>query len=321
MILTKSARDHSVPDTESNLSYLAAMLAAIAATLFLFFAASWVLVTYYVTPNDNLVKSLAILHGTTSPIAAFGDSRMAFDFPAGQGVVNLAYMGESVADMNRRIDIWASRVPHRHMAIVEADPHLFSIYRNEGKPKRYLIDASGDSGWPIERRHRPFLLSYWYVALFGGGFESDKFLFRPFGWQENHEDFATLSPFARLRWAQGRIAQQTPQEAFEQSDTAKAYEAMIGKLARGGVAICMVTTPVSPPYFAIAKRKARILEAVDFFSSIATRYNARYVNFLGLYSAVPDIELFADSDHLNVQGARSFGPLVRSACGLGVAPH
>lgn len=282
-----------------------------------FAVASIILVRTYVEPVDNVNPSLALLHTTTAEAAAFGDSRIAFDYAGSVSIVNLAYPGESVADMAARVERWLRNQPHPSLAIVEADPHLLSVYRSGNDIKTYL---SGEpSGWiaallPIDDRHRPLLTTYWRRFLFEGGIKSSKFSFQPNGWQINSDRFEALPAVERLIWARGRVQQQEPAPGFSMSDAAKRYRQILQMLERAGARICLVTTPVSAPYASLAAERPRFQEARTFFAALAREGGYRYLDLSHSFANEAQIGLFADSDHLNERGAPQFTAMVNKGC-------
>ncbi len=299
--------------------YLTFLCGTILVIIGLFFFASYLLIVREVIPSDNLTRSLTLLHSTRSKSAAFGDSRIALDFAPTGEMVNLAYVGETILDMQRRVEIWLTRQPHPRAAFIEADAHLFSEYRAAPAVSSYLKSAPSflERIVPVDEHHWPLLLSYWYVMLTKGKIGDSKFVFQKSGWEIYHDRFDSLSPSDRNLWAQTRIIGQTPSQGFQESLLAKHYEAMLTELAKRGATMCLITTPVSPPYFEIANKLPQYAEASKFFQTLAQKYHARYVNLFSLFSAPSDIALFADTDHLNEKGARIFSDLVREKCDVG----
>lgn len=305
--------------TSSFRTLTAVFFIAGAGTLALLIAASEWLVRAKVAPEDTLVKHVALFESTTSPYAAFGDSHVARGFDARAPVVNLAYPSENIEKMAWKAARYLKRAPHPEIVLIQADAHLFSLYRTEvglddyprafgAGPARGLLALGG--------RYRPQLIALWRAFLENGGRLASTIETTPQG--------ALLSPGDLSQWrgvhidqyTNDRVARHRPVPDFLNERSAALYKKMVLDFAASGARVCLASLPTSPAYrsrieaLPPADRKLWD-EAEAFFKSLAEHPNVRFIDHRARYD---DLSLFRDPDHLNRQGAMAYGPVLQKAC-------
>jgi hypothetical protein len=268
-----------------------------------------------VEPNDLLPLHLRLFHSSQERDAGFGDSHMAFGFYPPPGMVNLAFPGENIDNMQYKArKYFATRPPGR--VIVQADAHMFAHYRiSPTRAYNESFDKSPDKQSALMPRvlglyHRPKLLAYWNVWLRKGTFES-RLKLSSNGWTESNEHWAEVDPETRKTLVRERATLHEPAEDFSQSAFAGAYRHLIEDLVARGARVCMVEFPVTAEYrqeiFGGTYQAAR-----EWFAAQARQLGVRYMAHAQGYARRP--ELFGDMDHLNAQGAREFSRLIDGEC-------
>jgi hypothetical protein len=301
--------------TSSFRTYVATLLALVAATFLVGLSASEWLVRTLVEPNDQFPAHLRLFHSAQEPNAGFGDSHIACGFYPPDGMVNLAFPSESIGNMQYKVlKYFKNRAPAR--VILQADAHMFARYRTVPSPgynqwfDRKPNEQSEFLAKALNSYHRPKLFAYWKVWFLKGGFESRTKL-SPKGWTECADRWLTVDAETRKTRARERAMLHEPAEDFSRSDFAIAYQRLIEDLVRMGARVCMVEFPVTPEYQqAISGHSYQA--AREWFSKQAKRLSLRYLAHAGVYA--DRIELFSDMDHLNAQGAQEFSRRMLTEC-------
>jgi hypothetical protein len=291
------------------LGALAVQLAALAIAL----AASLALVKYAVEPNDRVVHSLELVQRETSTNAAFGDSHFAWGFVGSAGFPTIAAEGETVADMELRVRYYyRDKKPGR--VIIEGDPHVFATYKLDRATHAYLENMGSGFWQRFTGHHRPYLWLYWQRALVGGlgAFKAKNEL--RYGWIVGRERWSARDTTARLALAADRVVHHTPADDFRNTPFAKSFERTLAFLKQRGADICVVTSPVSSEYYRYASQEPKLAAALEFVQEMARKYDARYVNFYGLWARREDDQYFLDMDHLNEIGAPLFTAKAIEGC-------
>ncbi len=303
----------------SSRGLIALFLVAVAATLMVLVAASEWLVRTKVTPEDTLFKHVALFNNASSPYAAFGDSHVARNFYALAPVINLGYSSENIQQMSWKAERYLQRTPHPKIILLQADPHLFSEYRTESGLQGYPQIFSTSKGWrlwSLSDQYRPQLPALWRAFAGNGGKLISDIEFTPQG--------AMLSPGNLSQWTQAqtdsfinvRAPLHVPSVGFEHSQDAALYSGMVHDFVKAGAKICLVAFPVAPVYRArvLAQNphaQAQFDRATNFFKALADDPKVHFIDHRTLFD---DPSLYRDPDHLNMTGARAYGPLLQSEC-------
>lgn len=286
-------------------------LATLASTFGLFVVASEVLIRTKVAPNDLFYRHLEFYRKSTARNAVFGDSHAALGFTGVPGWVNLGNPSENLEIIEAKVTEYLNRVKLRRV-ILPADPHLFSESRAAHDVKEILKDYFSPA-WLYTKRayHQPDLIGYWKVYLSKGSFKSVR-EFQPDGAQTLSYDMEKTHSSAAVRAdVISRVRVQTPAIGFENSRGAAAMERMVKLAKERGVDVCLVTFPLAPIYLEEAKKQPQFGKAIEFYQRLAERSGVRYLDMRKVFQ---DYKLFANQDHLNLQGARIFGPKIVEAC-------
>ncbi|WP_170381974.1 hypothetical protein [Ruegeria atlantica] len=283
-----------------------------AATLAIAILASEALVRLQVLPQDNYANHVSILMATDRPDVAFGDSRTARGFVAGDGFVNLAFPSEGISHMAWKAEThFAELQPGR--VILQADPHFFAPYRLnrrfEPYPELSAEFASPKAFHMAEPRHRVRLPGYWVRFIENGFILNSKIMQTGDGALLSPGDFAALDPRAQMLQARKRaIIHQTGASVLVKRAQVE-YAQMLDALVEKGAEVCLVSYPVSQAYMAAVGSSSR--DHIRFFKNEAQRTGVRYVD---ARTIVPNQHYFRDSDHLNAAGAKVFSNTLVSLC-------
>jgi hypothetical protein len=271
-----------------------------------FFGSSELLIRSKVEPEDIVFKHIAFFRQADKPDAVFGDSHTARSFTH-PDFVNLGYPGDTIATMVYKIKrYYAQRKPG--IVILQADPHMFSAYRQ--LQNDYLVFFDDNQHLTLRITNNYFLknlLQYWKVFFSKGvfasniSFESSGAQLSAASWLNEH------SPAERLAFARARVALHTPEKNFAGGDFAGQYAEIIAYLQQRGATIYLVTYPVTAEYRRFADAVPLFAASFDFFQTLAGRFGIRYIN---CFACIGDENLFADEDHLNKTGAVAFANLL-----------
>ncbi|MEZ5670821.1 MAG: hypothetical protein R3F55_25980, partial [Alphaproteobacteria bacterium] len=208
-------------------------------------ATEWLLRTQ-VEPQDSWALHQRLLQAPVAPGLAFGDSHVARGFDAPDGWLNLAYPSQTVEQMAADVRA-ALAVGTPQRVILQADPHMFAPYRlvREGAE-----DGAQASSGPLlaDPRHRAQLVAYWAAFVASGGSLQSGIEQTPRGSLLSPGDLSGLPARRQTFDARARAATHHPYAGFADSGSAAAYEAVVAELAAHGVAVCLVSLPVSPAY-------------------------------------------------------------------------
>lgn len=281
-----------------------------AAVLFVgFFAASHAIVNSLVGPVDQRLKKLRLQEASVGKDAAFGDSQLNYGFVASDDFVNLAFDGDSIADIVAKVDHFLE-AGHPDRIVLQASPHMFAGYRLAQAEEPFFQEHAHGV---LSEYHRVRLLQYWGILLSGAEFAPQTQL-QPTGWNRARDDWSTVPRDARLEEARERIELHTPVVSFAHEPDAREYENLVKRLTAAGTATCLVRPPVSHEYLTFARQEPLWTEIDIFFAALAQRHGAHYVDLSGAFAGERQTALFADPDHLNAKGAPLATRMIRERC-------
>ena len=291
-----------------------------AAAVFLIIAgASEWLVRAKVIPEDSLYKHVALVHNTTSPFAAFGDSHVARNFHAAAPVVNLAYPSENIEKMHWKATHYLDRIENPETILIQADPHLFAPYRTGAGLGDYERIFAGDKppiSMALSERYRPQLIALWRSFIENGGTMKSDVEMTAQGTLLSPGDLSKWSSSQVSKFVADRVQLHRPADGFQASITARHYREMIMAFVARGAEVCLVAFPTSPVYRARIEGLAQddqkqFWMAITFFQELADTPEVKFIDDSARFS---DVSFFRDPDHLNKKGARHYGPTLQESC-------
>ncbi|WP_165759869.1 hypothetical protein [Falsiruegeria litorea] len=255
------------------------MLSAFAGTLAIAVLASEALLRTQVLPQDSYASHVSILETTDRSDVAFGDSRTARGFVAGEGFVNLAFPSEGISHMAWKVERhFAERQPGR--VILQADPHLFAAYRLnrrfEPYPEFSAEPAAATGLFVTDPRHRARLPGYWTRFVENGFSLESKVIQTPDGALLSPGDFSDLDPRAQMLQAKKRAITHRAGPSQQVMTAQAEYSKMLDALVERGADVCLVSYPVSQPYLDAVGYASQ--GHIRFFKGESQRTGARYVD-------------------------------------------
>lgn len=248
-----------------------------------------------------------LIYNATGNDVAVGDSHIASTFVAEPSFVNLGVGGAATGDMARTLEeYYRHRKPGR--AIVLANAQLFSrplkradyskFYRqNVGLPFQIYVFEPGIAAEVMKLRDIP--------ALIAARKRAEQEAFTTGKWHLVAKD-------KRLALTRKRLARQRPRVPGREQIIAT-YRNMIAHLKTIGVRVCMLKTPLTPEYLAMAEQDQQFRWAWDFFRRTAAQFAVTYVDANALDVSYTN-DLFFNMDHLAANGARKVAPKIIHAC-------
>ncbi|MBL8697720.1 MAG: hypothetical protein JNK67_05085 [Alphaproteobacteria bacterium] len=291
--------------TSSSRRHVVALAVSLAAGLLVFAAGSEALVrvAMQVDPYETY---RARFRAAAGEAIAIGDSRTAANI-AGPGVENLGQPGDDLQSVLEKLAARHARRPLR-LVLLQADPHQFAAYRVFKESAGKLADlVEAPPPLAMLRPHyRQYLLGYWRAALA----EPSRFL-RP---APAHAEAPPPPPDPNGKaWrdlADSRVQFHVPLAAPQGLPVHAAYRRTIEALRRDGVAVCLVTHPVSRAYREAAARYPSFAAALALYDRTAAETGAARANF---WDQVEDRD-FADTDHLGAATAPAYTTRVLRSC-------
>lgn len=301
--------------TTSFRRYLAILCVSMMAVGTIAVVATEALVRFGVEPNHNIFQHVAFVKQVEAFCGAFGDSHTALGFAGTDKCANLGYPGESFDDTANKLALLSpDRLPQK--IILQADPLMFSRRRLEAGPSfhmNYLTDTAESVIRILDPLHSPLLIRYWRTAVLKQGF-SPVFTFHPNGWMAFDERWEQVSPSERKTKAVKEVDEQQPIPNFSTHTTAARFKNVLAQLRASGHDVCVVTYPMSLEFTTQARLNLSFSAALAFFKASARDAGANYIDMLDWREHDPVV--FANSDHLNADGARAFTSDVLHACGF-----
>ncbi|GEM_PF-1844607 len=282
-------------------------------------ATEW-LIRAHVRDIHPLNKHIQLLTSKRSPNAIFGDSHAAHGLLGLKSFVNQAFGGEGMALVQTKVEYYFDDLKPATV-ILQAAPHHFAPTwldkDREPTPKEFL-KMLDDRGYPLEILNpelRREAFAYWRAFLSGKP-PVPKESMMDDGARVSDDVYAAIPKSIRLQAARRQAYQIKPVSAPMSTWAAQAYETTVRSLLEKGARICLVTFPVSATLRAELAQFPQYADIFAFFDALAEKNGIPYVN---AFSMEMDESLFADSHHLNGEGARMFTRIVADRCGIGEA--
>lgn len=274
-------------------------------------ATEW-LVRTQVIPADRVAWQLERFSNSDARNVVLGDSHAAMGIHGVPGFENFSLGGDNLQVLSGKVDALLRRSPPIKV-IIQADPSLISL-RRDGQNSEDTASLFRESGtpllWSFQESHRPNLFDYWRIYLAGDGFSSKETLHSD-GAMTLDRRWDQVDEVRQLDLAIGRVKKYQPSPDPGSTDSAVVYEEIVSSLVAHGAQVCLVSLPVTPLYVSLIAEYDGYQESIEFFKSIARRPD---VNYVDLRNSVQDMSLFADQDHLNVDGALTIAPLLAGQC-------
>lgn len=279
-------------------------------------ATEW-LVRSQVEPNDALFRHLQFFHAARSRDVAFGDSHTANGFAATGGFLNLAFPGENVQAITRKLSIYVKGKPPGRV-VLQADPHMFAAYQLDKDMgyMEHLEQPASKKAFGLEEirmlnsYHRPKLLAYWVSFLKTGELHS-KSATNNSGWLPSNGRWDRMTLAKRVTQARWRADLQRPMDNFEKHPAAAAYRETILALVSLGWQPCLVEYPASREWLNSAQ-SPNFERARAWFRAVAADAGVNYLEYRAVFR--DRLDLFSNQDHLNPIGAAQFTAAVIEAC-------
>lgn len=277
-----------------------------------FLAATELLLRTKVVPNDHFAAHLSLFVSGTSKNVVFGDSHVARGIHGLSGFLNLSYAGDTVLEIEAKVrSYFSDKEPGK--VVLQAGPQFFSVRRDddmEFDEPRLFATKSKPYLWMFSERYSGRVINYWKRFLEGATFKSDSTIHRDGAitataiWTDEPES-------QRRKLIREKIAIQRPKQAPEATRSARSYERILAFLTSRGAEVCMVGMPLPSSYRRSSASFEEFGHARAFFESLAADYRIRY---LDMSAWITDDALFEDANHLNLDGALEFAPLLETAC-------
>jgi hypothetical protein len=292
----------------SSRAHALAAFGVLVAGLALFALGSEMLVRQAMRAEDAYELYRLRFRAAESPRVAIGDSRTAANIDAVAGIENLGNPGDDLATVLAKLK---ARHALRRLTYValQADPHQLAAYRLFKDSDGKLADLLGEPP-PVaflRPQYRQFLFAYWRVAIDG----PRRFLGTPPASTEappaKHADPAGA---AWIAMAASRVQFHVPLSNADALPVMKLYRETIAALKRDGVAVCLVTHPVSAAYRAAADRYPSFAAARATYDRVARDLGVPRVDF---WTEIADTE-FGDTDHLAHSAAADYTRRLMRRC-------
>ena len=278
--------------------------------------ATEVLIRTRVIPKDSFNWHLHRFLTGRNENVVFGDSHTAYGIHGLSDFFNLSYFGSNVANIEVMVrSYFADKRPGK--IILQADAHMFAPERQTDSPEHARLFATKTGRvrlWTFTDVHRNNIIKYWEL-VFQGGFEN-KYTFQPDGaitHPAGNHTLGNLSEEERLAEVDDLVNSGgfRPVEAPEASRNAHSYARILQFLTSRGAEVCMVEMPLSQSLRSSMTNFGEFQRTQLFLESLAARYGARFVD---ASAEITNAALFADSSHLNEDGARELAPWLEAAC-------
>jgi len=278
-------------------------------------AATELLIREKVLPNDRFIWHLNLFRTGGTGNVVFGDSQASFGIHGLSGFLNLSYPDDSYTTTEAKVQAYfANRRPGK--VILQADPHMLSPSR-EITPNydvRLFANRGNPFLWVLTGLHRGNIIKYWSLFLRGSSF-SDKAIHQSDGAITQDKNWLAQPEDLRLSVASDFLAPRFwPNQLPNETENGRAYERTLAFLISQGAEVCMVRMPLAPLVQSLIVNSAndpKFRRAQSYYQSLAAKYGATYVDMSG---ALKEEILFLDERHLNEAGARSFLPILETAC-------
>lgn len=232
-----------------------------------------------------------------------------------ENMYNLSYPGESVKEMYLKAKYALDHSKDIETIIIPLDYHLFTTYRLKMSNKAHSLsysdykdynfiygdDVSAFEHWAkkqfplLSMQERSELLKKTTLWLKGSLQTKNKT--SEISWLELSENEKYKKIRKRANWQ--FIGN------FEEPTLMQSYESLIELAQNAGKRVVLLTYPLTDEYISHLQANFEL----PHLDSIANRYpNATHLNYSALFKDHPN--LFANEDHLNLEGSKAFVPLL-----------
>jgi len=293
-------------------------------------------VRYRLTPLDNWwVINAQLTPARIRQIRkiAVGDSHSSYDLDIrAEDFFNLAYPSENTHKMYLKLRHYMKQGLHPEFILLQADYHLFSIYRAKMKDYyRYAAffvardsDEMSALDLQVALRKENFIATYliqfqnayaanihsafWKYVTDGFHLEN-RFELTANGTILTDEGWQNLTPLQALKSTQKRLKKQLPEENRQIYDYLVFYYEKIIKLGlQHHCQVILIRYPLSAEYLNRLDTQLK-LDIDRLYDQIAIKYD------LALWDYSDKIEnrrFFSNPDHLSRRGARYFGNMINA---------
>jgi hypothetical protein len=270
------------------------------AGLALFAFGSELLVRQAMRSEDAYERYRERFRAAAATSIAIGDSRTAANIDLPEAIENLGNAGDDLATVLAKLKARHALRPLTRVAL-QADPHQLAAYRlfkdGDDKLQDLLFDPPPLAF--LRPHYRQYLFAYWRVALG----DPRRFLGAQRAAGDAGEPPAPAPDSASwTALAASRVQFHVPLPGANALPVMKSYRDTIAALKRDGVAICLVTHPVSAAYRLASDRYPSFAEARAAYDRVARELGVARADF---WSGVAD-SAFGDTDHLAHHAAADY---------------
>ena len=296
--------------TSNSRLYFTTFAVALLAGLIVSVVLTEIMLRRQVLPFDSLVGYKKLFLNGVAPAVAFGDSHVASGLVSSADIDNLGQPSDNVQTTSAKAELRVKRGGVR-MVIFQADPQMFSAYREKAKQQdrlAYLMQENESMLVMLLPQYRQYLMEYWRAAVSDpiGAFGSPQ---QRLPEPEGSSNAKPLEEELRKQ-AVIRVQLHAPLSNLRRLSAASHYHDAIERFVRQGLQVCLVGFPVTSQYREAAVSVASFIEARSFFAETAHDLGVPYFNY---YDAMPDSD-FGDSDHLSTNAAAHFTRQVLRDC-------
>lgn len=294
--------------TSSFRRYGIVFAAVFASCLVAMVAMTEALVRTALLPGEKSDAFVARLKASHAPFAAFGDSHVADGVDGSEKIDNFGVASDNLDTVAARIAFRLSGTGLEGV-VLQADPQVFSLSRIRADQRLRVEEMRSDAP-PLlaimRTEYRSYLVGYFWTVMRNPGLL--------LGWPAD-----AAPPSERKAKGQGRVAEDVaqiraqlhaPLAQFVDSRVAQDYRRLVADLKSRGIAVCLVSFPVSGAYRKAASGLPSFVAAYTWFEDEAKRQGIRYLNYSTLY----DDSVFLDPDHLTSDEAPEFTRRVLTDC-------
>jgi hypothetical protein len=291
-------------------------------------------VRFKLIPLDNwhqIQKKIASKQLSAIEYIALGDSHPAYNLDIEDDrFFNFSYPSENTHKMFIKFKYYLYRGLHPKVVLLQADYHLFSIYRAEFKDyERYFLffeqqdvddinalhlnmaykkeKRIGKLLYQFQNAYAPEIHNTFIKYILNGMIIENRFQLTENGTILTDEGWKDLLPAKAQQSARKRIRKHFPdQKEPVYPYLVHYYERLIRLCKAHNIRVILIRYPLSRPYFAHLDQKIQD-ELNAYYHRIQARYQISLWDFSDL---IKEKEFFANPDHLNYEGAKFFGRLI-----------
>ena len=294
--------------TSNFKSYAVTLLIGSMGFLLLGLIATEILIREKIEGHDVLRKSVELFFSTDEKNVIFGDSHIARALNPPEDWVNLAYPTENIHSTAHKIHAYID-AHDVEKVILQADPHMFALNRRKKNVSYNELFSAAENYTSgirtVSSYHRWQIFGYWKVYLSGGTFDTRP-IFNTNGWQEATGNWSEADKEKRIASANKRATKQVVADDFKSHEWAVMYESTVKLMRDRDIAVCLITTPVTPEYLSAITELKYPSDAFAYFEDLAKKYGLAYINMYTMLEMNP--EFFVDMDHVNKKGSETGDP-------------